>query len=69
MSGGKKAAAAKSEVKEYRVTGFQAPLHIDLPDGGHKIYKKGDKFASDEWPMPHVTIPNQLKLGTIEEVN
>ena len=66
MSGTK--AATKKAAKEYRVTGFQAPIKIDLPDGGHKLYEEGDKFKGDEWPMPHITIHNQLMLGTIEEV-
>lgn len=66
MSG--KSAAKKDEVKRYRVTGLQAPIRIDLPKGGYKIYEEGDEFVQSEWPMPHVTIPNQLKLGTIKEV-
>lgn len=61
-------APARSEVKRYRVTGFQAPLKVKLAKGGNKIYIKGAVFGADEWPMPHVTIPNQLRLGTIEEV-
>lgn len=68
MSGKGAATAKKDEVKRYRVTGFQAPIRIDLPKGGCKIYETDDEFGANEWPMPHVTIPNQLKLGTIEEV-
>lgn len=66
MSG--KVAAKKDEAKRYRVTGFQAPIRIDLPKGGHKEFNEGDEFGANEWPMPHVTIQNQLSLGTIEEV-
>lgn len=54
--------------KKYRVTGFEAPIRIDLPDGKFKIYEEGDTFKESDWPMPHVTIVNQLNHGTIEEV-
>lgn len=55
-------------VKVYRVTGFEAPLRVDKPNGKHTTYKKGDKFKGSDWPMPHITIANALKHGTIEEV-
>lgn len=54
--------------KKYRVTGFEAPLRVDFPGKPPVEFVEGQVFSATEWPQPHVTIPNQLAHGTIEEV-
>ena len=66
----KKPAAKKAaEPRRFRTTGKELPLRIDLIEGGRLTYEKaGEEFSEDEWPMPHVTIPNMVNHGCIEEV-
>lgn len=53
--------------KMYKVIS-EMPIRVDMPDGTKQVYRKGDKFNHKDWPMPHVTVRNQLKKKNIEEV-
>lgn len=59
----------REATRRYRVTGHEAPLKVRDPlTGGETRYDKDDEFGHDDWPVPHVSIPNALKRGLIEEV-
>lgn len=63
-----KKVSAKPE-KRYRILDKELPIRVDLVGGGIREYKKpGEIFKASDWPMPHITIPNMLNHGHIEEV-
>lgn len=62
--------ASKPKAKRYVTTGEQLPIRVELPTGGRITYtKKGEPIEADKWPVPHVTIPNAIRRGLIEEVS